>query len=157
MAEPSFQPSADVGPLSGFVGAVCGAALCGSVAVALALALDNGFRIGSLMAAVVFFIPAFIASMFAVPIVALLVGLPFSWVLAQLRFENAVTYTMGGAALGLLPLLAGASGDWETIIKASFGMYGGTCGLLWWRLDRSGRQPALQHAVRGAPTEPTQP
>lgn len=144
MTEPAFEPSADVGPFSGFVGAVSGAALSGSAVVAVALAFEDGFDFGSLIAAVAVFVLALIASLFVVPVVALFVGLPFSWVLAQLRFENALTYTVGGAALGLLPLLAGASGGEELIIKASFGVYGGTCGLLWWRLDRSTRQPAAE-------------
>jgi hypothetical protein len=145
MTDRPFAPSADVGPFSGFVGAVLGSALYGSIAVALALVLsegpDDAISFGALVVAVAFFILALVASLFVVPFVALFVGLPFSWILAQLRCENAITYTVGGAVLGLLPLVAGASGEWEAIIKASFGVYGGTCGWLWWRLDRSSRQP----------------
>jgi hypothetical protein len=148
MTEHPFAPSSNVGPFAGFVGAVLGSAFYGSIAVALALVLskglDDALSFGALVVAVVLFVLALIASLFVVPVVALFVGLPFSCVLAGLRIENAVTYTAGGAALALLPLLGGASGEWETIIKASFGVYGGTCGLLWWRLDRSTRQPVAE-------------
>jgi hypothetical protein len=127
------------GPLSGWLGAVAGSCLIGSIVFSLAFALGGESSVGwnDLMVAPFIFLIAFPGALPIVALFAIIVGLPFSRLVARLKLEGALTYGLGGLLLGLFLLLPIPRTDnLGNALWLSGGVYGSTCGLLWWRIYR---------------------
>jgi hypothetical protein len=106
--------------------------------VAYALEGESSLDLADLVIAPVIFVFALLGSIPVVGLVAILVGLPFSAVVARLKQESALAYGLGGLLLGLLLTLP--SPLFEGVLRLSGGVYGSCCGLLWWRGYRRGAQ-----------------
>jgi hypothetical protein len=124
------------GALSGCVAAVLGSSLIGSAVLGVAYALDGetSVQFSDLIIAPFIFLLALVGSIPVVGLVAIIVGLPFSALVAHLKMESALTYGLGGLLLGLLMTLPNPS--FEGLLRLSGGVYGSCCGLLWWRAYR---------------------
>lgn len=126
--------------MSGCLVAVLGSCLIGSAVVGLAYALDGGssFELTDLLISLIVFMFALVASIPAVALVAIVIGLPFSALMAHLKTESVLSYALGGLLLGLLVTFA--SPPLEGVLRLSGGVYGICCGLLWWNAYRRWRQ-----------------
>ena len=124
------------GPLSGCLVAALGSGLIGSAVLGVADALvgESSLEFADLVIAPFIFLIALLVSIPVVGLVAMLVGLPFSALIAHFKKESALAYALGGLLLGLLLTLP--SPPFEGVWRLSGGVYGGCCGLLWWRAYR---------------------
>lgn len=142
-----MSPSGAGGPSGPFIEAVCAAALTATAISSVAFWLDANAPAPPLPLLVLFVL---IASALVIALVAALVGLPLTWLLARRRWEAPWTYPAAGSIVGGAVTVGyfsiGSAGqprpaeEWLQIV--SFGAVPGlVCGALWWLQYRRHFQP----------------
>jgi hypothetical protein len=139
---------ADIGGPSGpFIEAVSGAALTAAAILSVVFWLDANAPAPPLPFLVLF---ALIVSALVIALVAALVGLPLTWLLARRRWEAAWTYPAAGLVVGAAVTVGffriGSTGESRPVVEwlqiVSFGAVPGlVCGVSWWFLYRRHFQP----------------
>jgi hypothetical protein len=135
------------GPSGPFIEAVSAAALTATAILSVAFWLDANAPAPPLPLLVLFVL---IVSALVIALVAALIGLPLTWLLARRRWEAPWTYPTAGLIVGAAVTVGyfsiGSTGqsrpaeEWLQIV--SFGAGPGlVCGALWWLLYRRHFQP----------------
>jgi hypothetical protein len=142
-----LSPADIRGPSGPFIEAVSAAALTATAILSVAFWLDASAPAPPLPFLVLF---ALIVSALVIALVAALVGLPLTWLLAGRRWEAPWTYPAVGSIVGAAVTVGffrigstGASRPAEEWLQiAAFGAVPGlVCGASWWLLYRRHFQP----------------
>ena len=108
------------GPYIGLVSAAAGASLIGSIFLTFGIAftLFGEPTLETLTLSPLLYVGTAIVSFLVVATCAVFIGVPYSWLLSRLRLEGAISYAVGGGALGTFPMWPGvAQSDLDWIVQ----------------------------------------